>query len=139
MKKLNVLILGVDARTHAYAWKISQSFYCNNLYIAVTDFETIEQAIIIHEIDLVIVSPEGPLVHEMGIVNYFTMAPRKNLFSKLKIFAPTKEAAQLEASKAYAKQFMKRNGIPTADFEIITEGQMNEAIAFFTLSANDGE
>ena len=134
---MNILLLGSGGREHAIAWKISKSNLNNNLFIApgnpgtaqygvnkpfaVTDFEAIKQCCQEEYIDMVIVGPEEPLVK--GIVDYLKQESGLNLM----IIGPTKEAAQLEGSKAYAKAFMQRHGIPTAAYkefslETFTEG-----------------
>src|SRR4051794_35349171 len=113
---MNILLLGSGGREHAMAWKIIQSNLCSKLLIApgnagtaqcgknqpfgVTDFEAIRQCCIDEKIELLVVGPEEPLVK--GIVDYL----KKDL-KDLLIIGPSKEAAQLEGSKAYAKTFMQ--------------------------------
>ncbi|MDA8686553.1 phosphoribosylamine--glycine ligase [Robiginitalea sp.] len=124
---MNILVLGSGGREHAMAWKLSQSPNCEalfvapgnagtnecaiNLPIAVTDFEAIREAVIAHKINLVVVGPEVPLV--LGIVDFFTNTPE---LSHVGLVGPTKEAAQLEGSKEFAKAFMTRHHIPTAGY-----------------------
>jgi phosphoribosylamine---glycine ligase len=129
---MNILIIGAGGREHSFAWKIKQSSLCENLFIApgnagtstcgtnlnigVADFEKLAAAALEHNIDLILVGPEEPLVK--GIVDYFK---KNQTLAHVKIIGPSKEAAQLEGSKAYAKDFMKRHGIPTAAYrEFIT-------------------
>ncbi len=124
---MNILIIGAGGREHSFAWKIKQSPLCENLFIApgnagtatcginldiaVSDFEKIAAAAVENKIDLILVGPEEPLVK--GIVDFFK---NNETFSHIKIIGPNKEAAQLEGSKAYAKDFMMRHGIPTAAY-----------------------
>jgi phosphoribosylamine--glycine ligase len=134
---MNILIIGAGGREHSFAWKIKQSPLCENLFIApgnagtalcgknldiaVSDFDKLAAASLKNKIDLILVGPEEPLVK--GIVDYFK---HNETLAHIKIIGPNKEAAQLEGSKAYAKDFMMRHGIPTAayrefvatDFEI---------------------
>lgn len=125
---MNVLILGSGGREHALAWKISQSSLCNQLFIApgnpgtaafginlplaVSDFPAIRQACVVHQIGLVLIGPEDPLVH--GITDYLESADE---LSDLIVIGPSKQGAQLEGSKAFAKAFMLRHGIPTARYQ----------------------
>src|SRR5215213_9080364 len=123
---MNILLLGSGGREHALSWKLSQSKLCSKLFIApgnagtaqcgtnlpfsVTDFEAIKKACIDEFIDMVIIGPEEPLVK--GIVDFLTVESGLELL----IIGPSKEAAQLEGSKAFAKSFMQRNKIPTAKY-----------------------
>jgi phosphoribosylamine--glycine ligase len=122
------------------AWKLSQSNLCSKLYIApgnagtaqfgtnlpfaVTDFEAIKKCCAHEFIDMVIVGPEEPLVK--GIVDYLV----KESTSDLLIIGPSKEAAQLEGSKAFAKAFMQRHNIPTAAYKEFTEENFEEGIQY---------
>jgi phosphoribosylamine---glycine ligase len=124
---MNILIIGAGGREHCFAWKIKQSALCDNLFIApgnagtldcgtnldiaVADFEKLAAASLENKIDLILVGPEEPLVK--GIVDFFK---NNTALSHIKIIGPSKEAAQLEGSKAYAKDFMMRHGIPTAAY-----------------------
>jgi len=141
MSKLNILLLGSGGREHAFAWKIAQSDRCNKLYIAPgnggtgelgenvsilpTDFKAIQEFVLDNEIDMVVVGPEDPLVK--GIYNYFTDTPE--LFNVL-VIGPTKEGAQLEGSKAFAKAFMKRHNIPTAAYSAFDTKQTVAGLDF---------
>ena len=121
---VNVLVIGSGGREHAIGWKLSQNdsvdrvFHApgnggtlNNVQISVDNLE--ELAKFASENDcFTVVGPEAPLA--MGIVDFFNE-------KGLKIFGPTKKAAQLEASKIWAKQFLKRNNIPTAAFEVFDD------------------
>jgi len=118
---VNVLVVGSGGREHAISWKISQSKNVENVFTAPGNGGTENNIPIqVDQIDeladfaskkncFTIVGPEAPLAN--GIVDTFN---KKNL----KIFGPTQEAAQLESSKIWAKEFMSRNDIPTAEFQI---------------------
>ncbi|MGI0035547.1 MAG: phosphoribosylamine--glycine ligase, partial [Nitrososphaera sp.] len=123
--KSDVLIVGSGGREHALGWKISQSSHVGKIYFAPGNGGTSENIGINHnDIDklvafargreslVTIVGPEEPL--SLGIVDAFSN-------EGLKIFGPTKRAAMLESSKAYAKEFMREAGIPTAPFAVFTE------------------
>ena len=122
---MKILVVGSGGREHALGWKIAQSSLCDKLYCAPGNAGTgsIAENIPISPedipglvnfaakemIDLTVVGPEVPLT--LGIVDEFEK-------QGLKIFGPNKNAAELEGSKVFAKQFMERHRIPTADFEI---------------------
>ena len=119
---MNVLVIGSGSREHAIAWKLSQSprvdtllvapgnagtaAIATNLAVVATDIEGLAQVVCDHGVDLTIVGPEVPLAE--GIVDRFQELG-------LRIFGPTKAAAQIEASKGFAKELMRRHGIPSAD------------------------
>ncbi len=121
---VNVLVIGSGGREHAIGWKLGQSdevdtvFFApgnggtsNNVPISVDSLDDIVK--FASEKDcFTVVGPEAPLA--MGIVDIFNE-------KGLKIFGPTKDAAQLESSKIWAKKFMKRNNIPTAAFEVFND------------------
>ena len=144
---MKILLLGSGGREHALAWKIEKSPLCKRLCIApgnagtalhgenvaldILDFDEIEYFCKVAKIDMIIVGPEQPLVE--GIVDHFK---GNKAFAKLKIIGPSKEGAQLEGSKAYAKEFMKRYDIPTAGYQSFKKGQLSAAKDFLkTLSA----
>ena len=124
---MNVLILGSGGREHALAWKISQSSICKNLLIApgnpgtekigenislnISDFKKIKALALEKRIDLIIVGPEDPLVN--GIFDFFKNDP---LLKDITVIGPSKKGATLEGSKNFAKEFMQRHNIPTADY-----------------------
>ena len=123
---MNVLLIGSGGREHALAWKISQSPLLKKFYAipgspGIANFATCVENISIDDnaalvtfakdnaIDLVVVGPEAPLVN--GLVDALNAA-------NVKAFGPTKDAAQLEGSKIFAKRLMKKYNIPTAEFEV---------------------
>ena len=123
---VNVLVVGSGGREHALGWKLSQSkhvdnvFFApgnggtkNNLEISAEDIEGLAEFAKSKNC-FTVVGPEAPL--SKGIVDVFVQ-------KGLPIFGPTKKAAQLESSKIWAKQFMQRNGIPTAPFGIFDNAQ----------------
>ena len=141
LDEMNILVLGSGGREHALAWKIAQSSYCRNLFIApgnagtaqvgtnvnikVGDFEAIKQFCIEQGIKLVVVGPEQPLVD--GIVDFFK---HDEALKSVKIIGPDKIGAQLEGSKAFAKVFMEKHGVPTAKCCTVTAENLNEGLAF---------
>ena len=138
---MNILLLGSGGREHALAWKISKSKRCSQLFIApgnagtalhgtnlafsVTDFGAIEKACLDNKIDLLIVGPEEPLVK--GIVDQ--LKANEQLQSLL-IVGPSKDAAQLEGSKAFAKSFMHRHNIPTASYKEFTADNFEDGVEY---------
>jgi len=138
---MNVLILGSGGREHALSWKISQSPLLKKLFIApgnagtglhgqnvpldISDFQAIGRFAIKENIEMIIVGPEDPLVK--GIHDYF-LADEK--FKNIKIAGPAKQAAMLEGSKEFAKEFMKENNIPTAAFKSFGINSYKEACQF---------
>ncbi len=124
---MNVLLLGNGGREHTMAWKISQSPRCGKLYIApgnpgtalhgknvrldMYDFKSVGAFAISHDIQMVIVGPEEPLVR--GIADYFHSEPD---LKDILLIGPRAAGARLEGSKAFAKAFMQRQGIPTAAY-----------------------
>jgi phosphoribosylamine--glycine ligase len=141
---MNILLLGAGGREHALAYKISQSPLCKQLFIApgnagtalcgdnvpigTGDFPGIEQLVTERNIEMVIVGPEDPLVN--GIYDYFQS---KESLRKVNVIGPSKEAAQLEGSKAYAKKFMKRHNIPTAAYREFNAENLAEGLAYIDM------
>ncbi|TPB56013.1 phosphoribosylamine--glycine ligase [Burkholderia pseudomallei] len=125
---MKLLVVGSGGREHALAWKLAQSPRVQLVYVAPgnggtaqderlknVDLSSLDDLADFAEsegVAFTLVGPEAPLA--AGIVNHFRARG-------LKIFGPTKEAAQLESSKDFAKAFMKRHGIPTADYETFTD------------------
>jgi phosphoribosylamine--glycine ligase len=133
---MNVLIIGGGGREHALAWKVAQSARvakvcvapgnagtarearCENVAIAAEDVDGLLKFAQANRIDLTIVGPEAPLV--LGVVDRFRAAG-------LRCFGPTRAAAQLEGSKAFAKDFLARHNIPTAAYGNFTDVAAAEA------------
>ncbi|WP_416548441.1 phosphoribosylamine--glycine ligase [Limnohabitans sp. DCL3] len=131
---MKVLVVGSGGREHAMAWKLAQSPKVQQVYVApgnggtgkdknlvnvpITDAVALREWALDHGIGLTLVGPEAPLAG--GIVDDFRA-------HGLRIFGPTKAAAQLESSKAFSKAFMHRHGIPTAAFETFTDAAMAHA------------
>ena len=125
---MKVLVVGGGGREHALAWKLAQSPKVQAVYVApgnggtaidnrlkninITNIHDLRAWAATEKIALTIVGPEQPLA--AGIVDEFRA-------HGLRIFGPTQAAAQLESSKAFSKAFMKRHGIPTADYETFTD------------------
>jgi phosphoribosylamine--glycine ligase len=138
---MNILIIGSGGREHALAWKIKQSPLCENLFIApgnagtagigvnisigINDFEKLSSFCTSNVIGMVIVGPEEPLVN--GIYDYFTS---NQATRHIQVIGPSKEAAKLEGSKAYAKEFMSRHQIPTAAYREFDETNYDEGVEY---------
>jgi phosphoribosylamine--glycine ligase len=127
---MNVLVIGGGGREHALAWKIAQSNKVQKVFVApgnggtardkrldnidITDVKALREFAQSHSVELTVVGPETPLA--AGVVDEFRA-------HGMRIFGPTKAAAQLESSKAFSKAFMKRHNIPTAEYETFTDAQ----------------
>ena len=140
---MNVLILGSGGREHALAWKMKRSPLCQQLFIApgnpgtealgtnlpisLSDFPSIRKACADHQIGLVLVGPEDPLVH--GLTDFLESADE---LGDLIVIGPSKEGAQLEGSKAFAKSFMIRHGIPTAGYREFNADNFEEGLQYLS-------
>ncbi|MEI9912089.1 MAG: phosphoribosylamine--glycine ligase [Bacteroidota bacterium] len=138
---MRILLLGSGGREHALAWKLNQSVWTNPLYIApgnpgtakhginvpldITDFDAIRKFCISEKIEMVIVGPEEPLVN--GLYDYFKATEE---LQKIYFIGPSKKGAQLEGSKAFAKAFMKRHAIPTANYKEFTIDNYEEGLKY---------
>ena len=125
---MNILVIGGGGREHALAWKLAQSPKVQMVYLApgnggtalyprlkninITDPQELCAWAVAEKIALTVVGPEGPLA--AGVVDEFRA-------HGMRIFGPTRAAAQLESSKAFSKAFMQRHGIPTAAFETFSD------------------
>lgn len=138
---MNILLLGSGGREHAFAWKLTQSPKCQQLYIAPgnagtadcginvginpNDFAAIGQFVLDHQIKMVVVGPEDPLVK--GIFDYFQQDQK---LKQIYVIGPSAAGAQLEGSKAYAKQFMQEWQIPTASYREFTADNLQAGLNF---------
>ena len=138
---MNILLLGSGGREHAIAWKIAQSKKLSNLFIApgnagtakcgknakinISDFEEIKNFVIENNIKMLIVGPEGPLVE--GIHDYFL---KEKSLNNVSVIGPQKNAAQLEGSKDFAKEFMKKFNIPTASYKTFDKSTFSQGLYF---------
>ncbi|NOW98280.1 phosphoribosylamine--glycine ligase [Mucilaginibacter sp. SG564] len=138
---MNILILGSGGRESAFAWKIAQSPKCQNLFIApgnagttqygtninlkVTDFEGIKTFVLSNGINLVLVGPEEPLVK--GVHDFFL---NDEQLKNIPVVGPQQEAAQLEGSKDFSKQFMQKHNIPTAAYKTFTKDTLQEGLTY---------
>ena len=144
---MKILLLGSGGREHAMAWKIAQSKKCDQLFIApgnagttaigenvsigVNEFDKQKDFVVANDIDMVVVGPEVPLVN--GIVDAFRADERT---ANIPVIGPSKQGAELEGSKDFAKGFMKRHNIPTAAYETFDGTTIEEGVAFLkTLKA----
>lgn len=138
---MNILLLGSGGREHALAWKIRQSKKTDRLFIApgnagtasvgtnidiaATDFEALKNFSLQNDIHMMVVGPEDPLVQ--GIYDYFK---EDDAIQSIPVIGPSREGAQLEGSKDFAKSFMMRHQIPTAKYFSVSRDNIQEGIAF---------
>ena len=138
---MNILLLGSGGREHAIAWKIAQSPKVDQLFIApgnagtamtgtnvnikADDFEAIKAFVLANRIQMVVVGPEDPLVK--GVYDFFKQDPE---LAAVPVIGPSKQGAQLEGSKDFAKGFMMRHQIPTARYKSISAENLEEGLAF---------
>jgi phosphoribosylamine--glycine ligase len=138
---MNILLLGSGGREHAFAYLLSRSPRCKQLYIApgnagtalegenvamdATDFPKIKEFCLSKQISLVVVGPEEPLVK--GIVDFFG---QDTTLSQIPIVGPSQKGATLEGSKEFAKEFMQRHDIPTARYASFTKDTIEEGLRF---------
>ncbi len=138
---MNLLIIGSGAREHAFAWKIFNSKQNVNIFITnstpgtiniaksisldINNFSEIKRSIIINNIETVLVGPEIPLIN--GISDF--IKNDKEIFH-VNVIGPSKHGAKLEGSKEFAKLFMTRNNIPTANYKSFNKSSIDDAILF---------
>ncbi len=138
---MNILLLGSGGREHALAWKIAQSPKTNKLFIApgnagtgqagqnvaipADDFPAIKEFVLKNDVQMVVVGPEDPLVK--GVYDFFK---QDSQLKSIPVIGPSKEGAQLEGSKDFAKAFMMRHNIPTARYLSVTKRNLQEGIVF---------
>lgn len=138
---MNILLLGSGGREHALAWKISQSPLCHRLFIApgnpgtarcgenislsTGNFAALAAFCLRETVSMLVVGPEDPLVN--GIYDYFKADPA---LAAVQVVGPSAAGAQLEGSKAFAKAFMQRHGIPTAAYRAFTKESYQEGVAY---------
>lgn len=141
MQSYNILLLGSGGRESALAWKLRQSKYCKELFIAPgnagtaqfgmninispTDFEAVKHVCIENRIDILLPGSEDPLVK--GVYDYFK---EDETLKHIMVIGPTQEGAQLEGSKAFSKKFMYRHGIPTASYREFSKENFEEGISY---------
>ncbi|MGB8190888.1 MAG: phosphoribosylamine--glycine ligase [Chitinophagaceae bacterium] len=134
---MNFLLIGSGGREHALAWKIIKSNLCSKLFVApgnagtaqlginvslsLNDFEGIKKFCLENQVNMIIVGPEEPLVN--GIADYFEG-------TSISVIGPSAQGARLEGSKAFAKQFMQRHNIPTANYKEFNEQNYQEGVAY---------
>jgi len=125
---MNVLVIGNGGREHALAWKLSQSSRVKRVFVApgnagtaldaenvdipASDWKKLIQFARNEDVDLTVIGPEAPLAD--GIVDAFQEA-------KLRVFGPSKAAAQLEGSKVFCKKVLRDAGVPTADYRVFSD------------------
>ena len=138
---MKLLLLGSGGREHALAWKIAQSQKIEKLYIApgnagtanvgenvplkADDFVGIKDFVLSHNVNMVVVGPEDPLVK--GVYDFFKQDEQ---LKNIPVIGPSKAGAVLEGSKDFAKSFMQRHGIPTAAYRSFTSANLADGIAF---------
>ena len=144
---MKILLLGSGGREHALAWKIAQSAKVEKLFIApgnpgtaqcgenvaikADDFDALKAFAVDHQVDMVVVGPEDPLVK--GIYDEFKQDDKTR---HIAVIGPSKAGAVLEGSKDFAKGFMQRHNIPTAAYHTFDGTTLNEGLAFLeTLKA----
>ncbi len=138
---MNVLVLGSGGREHAIAWKLAQSSMLTQLFVApgnagtadiaenveldIMDFKSVAKFCIEHEVSIVVVGSEAPLV--AGIADFFRSHEK---YRGITVVGPSKAGAQIEGSKDFAKKFMDRHNIPTARYRSFDQNGLREAKMF---------
>ena len=138
---MNILVLGSGGREHTFTYKIKSSSLCDELFVApgnagtaeiatnvdisVNDFETIKNFVLDHDIKMVVVGPEDPLVN--GISDFFK---EDSQLKDVNVIGPSKRGALLEGSKERAKEFMTMHNIPTAAYQSFTAKSLDAGKSF---------
>lgn len=138
---MRILVLGSGGREHALAWKLSESPKCEALFVAPgnggteaiatnlpadpSNFDAVADIIMEKKIDMVVVGPEAPLVD--GIYDHFK---KRDGYAHVAVIGPSKAAAMLEGSKSFAKEFMQRNGIPTAAYKEFGKDDLEAGLSY---------
>lgn len=138
---MNVLIIGSGGREHAIAWKLAQSPLLSRLYIApgnagtllhgenvrldTDNYTALKDFVLQRDVNMLVVGPEAPLVN--GIHDFFKADPE---LTDIMVIGPVKEAAMLEGSKDFAKEFMKKNSIPTAGHATFNSDELADGLAY---------
>ena len=138
---MNILILGSGGREHSFTHKLIQSKKVTDIFVAPgnagtqeiatninvnpTDFESVKKAVIAHDIQMVIVGPEAPLVN--GVHDFFLA---DNVLKSIPVIGPKKDGALLEGSKDFSKEFMVKHGIPTAKYQSFTKENLQQGKLF---------
>jgi phosphoribosylamine--glycine ligase len=138
---MNILILGSGGREHSFTHKLIQSKKVSQIFVAPgnagtqeiamninvnpTDFQAVKKAVIAHNIQMVIVGPEAPLVN--GVHDFFLADDE---LKNIPVIGPKKDGALLEGSKDFSKEFMIKHGIPTAKYESFTKESLQEGKLF---------
>ena len=138
---MNILILGSGGREHAFTHKLIESKKVTHIFVAPgnagtqeiatnidvnpTDFESVKKAVIAHDIQMVIVGPEAPLVN--GVHDFFLA---DDVLKSIPVIGPKKDGALLEGSKDFSKEFMFKHGIPTAKYQSFTKETLQQGKLF---------
>lgn len=138
---MTILLLGSGGREHALAWKLLQSKRCSKLIVAPgnagtesiavninidpTDFDAVKNLVLEHQVNMVVVGPEDPLVK--GIYDFFK---QDDVLKNIPVIGPSKVGAQLEGSKEFAKKFLVKHNIPTAAYDSFTADTVEKGCDF---------
>ncbi|RTL57108.1 MAG: phosphoribosylamine--glycine ligase [Sphingobacteriales bacterium] len=138
---MNILLLGQGGREHALAYKLQQSPHCSKLFtapgnagtaqcsinvdMAADDFDAIKKFCVSEKIEMVVVGPEDPLVK--GVYDFFK---NDKALKDIMVIGPSQQGALLEGSKAFAKTFMMKNGIPTASYKEFTAENFTQGVGY---------
>jgi len=140
---MTILLLGSGGREHALAWKMLQSSHCSKLFVAPgnagtaaiatnvainpNDFTAVKNFVLTEKVEMVVVGPEDPLVN--GVYDFFKNdADLKDI----PVIGPSKQGAQLEGSKEFAKEFLVKHNIPTAAYDSFTKDTVEKGCEFLT-------